>query len=342
MPDDDRALTDVASAILNGTPVDWAAAEHSADDEDRPLLEELRVLSTVADLHRRLAAADRQPADPAGDDPQTWGRLRLLERVGGGTFGDVYRAWDPRLDRAVALKLITTREGSDLRTAAVLHEGRLLARVRHPGVVTIYDAERMGSQVGLSMEFVEGSTLEQRIAQHGAFAPADAVEIGVQLCDALAAVHGAGVLHRDVKAANVVIRTDGRVVLMDFGAGRQLDDTFPDAATGTPLYVAPEVLEGREATVRSDVYSVGVLLHHMLTGAYPVQADTLGELREAHRRRTRDGGTELREAHPHLPARLARVVERATDPRAERRHESAAALATDLRTLRPQDGAAPM
>lgn len=90
------------------------------------------------------------------------------------------------------------------------------------------------------------------------------------------------------------------------------------------------------------MYSVGVLLHHVLTGAYPVQADTLGELREAHRRRTRDGGTELRGAHPHLPARLARVVERATDPRAERRHESAAALATDLRTLRPQDGAAPL
>lgn len=339
MPEDDRALTDVASAILDGTPIDWAAAEDSADDEDRPLLDELRLLSTVADLHRRLAVPDDQQVAPVADDHQSWGRLRLLERVGGGTFGDVYRAWDPRLDRAVALKLITTREGSDLRTAAVLHEGRLLARVRHPGVVTIYDAERMGSQVGLSMEFVEGSTLEQRIAQQGVISPADAVEIGVQLCDALAAVHGAGVLHRDVKAANVVIRTDGRVVLMDFGAGRQLDDAFPDAATGTPLYVAPEVLEGREATVRSDVYSAGVLLHHMLTGAYPVQARTLAELREAHQRRTRDGATDLRESHPNLPARLARIVERATDPRPERRHESAAALAGDLRTLRPQGGA---
>ena len=339
MPEDDRALTSVASAILNGTPVDWEAAEDSAEGDDRPLLEELRLLSSVADLHRRLAAADQQQAAPVDDEPRTWGRLRLLERVGGGTFGDVYRAWDPRLDRAVALKLITTREGSDLRTAAVLHEGRLLARVRHPGVVTIYDAERMGSQVGLSMEFVEGSTLEQRIAQQGAFDPPDAIEIGVQLCDALAAVHGAGVLHRDVKAANVVIRTDGRVVLMDFGAGRQLDDAFPDAATGTPLYVAPEVLEGREATVRSDVYSVGVLLHHVLTGAYPVQARTLAELREAHQRRTRDGGTDLRASHPHIPARLARLVERATDPSPERRHESAAALAADLRTLRPQSGA---
>jgi eukaryotic-like serine/threonine-protein kinase len=333
VPDSKRAVDEIAAAILEGTPIDWPAAETGASAEDRLLLEELRLVCTVAEFHRHPPAPEVLSPDGNGDSAAYWGRLRLIERIGGGTFGDVYRAWDPRLHREVALKLIAAPENSGSRSAAIIREGRLLARVRHAGVVTIYDAERIGAQVGLSMELVEGATIEDRLQQDGVFTVAETVDIGLQLCDALSAVHRAGVLHRDVKAANVVVKADGRIVLMDFGAGRQLDDAFAMDLTGTPLYLAPEVLEGQEATVCSDIYSVGVLLHHMLTGSYPVRAESLSELRLAHTRR----GSGERGREPPLsiavPNGLAAVLDRATDPSPGRRPEDAAALAAGLRAL---------
>ena len=330
---DERSLAEVAAAILDGTPIDWPAVEASATDRERRVLEELRLLCTLADLHRDVAPAPGAPAarEQAGEH---WGRLRLIERLGGGTFGKVYRAWDSRLHREVALKLIEADGAGGRRPAAIIREGRLLARVRHPGVVTIYDAEQIGSQLGLSMEFVHGATLEQRLAQKGPCSAAEAIDLGIQLSDALAAVHDAGVLHRDVKASNVVVKEDGRVVLMDFGAGRWLDSGLGLDAAGTPLYAAPEVLRGAEATIQSDLYSLGVLLHHMLTGSYPVRAATLAELREAHDRRSGDAGGDggLQEG---IPRRLAAILARLIDPDPGRRPASAAALARDFRAAQP-------
>ena len=338
MPASEHAVDLVASAILDGTPIDWTAVEANATEAERQLLEELRLLNTVAAIQREVPPSDGQQATSGGSGHmQYWGRLRLIERVGGGTFGDVYRAWDPRLDREVALKLIPAAPAGERdshgRSAAIIREGRLLARVRHPGVVTIYDAEQIETRVGLCMEFVEGPTLEGRLTQHGTFSAGETVGIGVQLCDALSAAHNAGVLHRDVKAANVVARDDGRVVLMDFGAGRELDDAFAADLTGTPLYVAPEVMQGCEATARSDIYSLGVLLYHLLTGSYPVQARSVSELRLAHKRRLEGVPAGRSGEYAGIPSRLASVIERAIDPAPERRYDSAAAVGRDLRAL---------
>ena len=118
---------------------------------------------------------------------------------------------------------------------------------------------QIGDQVGLSMELVPGPTLEERLRTNQRFDPREAAAIGVQVCGAVAAVHRAGLLHRDIKATNVVRADDGRVVLMDFGTGRELDDGSTSDLTGTPLYLAPEVFRGESATVRSDIYAVGVL-----------------------------------------------------------------------------------
>ena len=132
----------------------------------------------------------------------------------------------------------------------------------------------------------------------------------------MSAVHGAGLLHRDIKAHNVMRAEDGRIVLMDFGTGRELDDDASSDLAGTPLYLAPEVLQGQRATVRSDIYSLGVLLYHLVTGSYPVQARTMREVRRAHERGER---TAVRTARPDVPPKLARIIERAIDP-----HPSAA------------------
>ena len=149
----------------------------------------------------------------------------------------------------------------------------------------------------------------------------------------MSAVHGAGLLHRDIKAHNVMRAEDGRIVLMDFGTGRELEDDASSDLAGTPLYLAPEVLQGQRATVRSDIYSLGVLLYHLVAGSYPVQARTVREVRRAHERGER---TAVQTARPDVPPKLARVIERAIDHRPERRYQSADALAADLAALQPR------
>src|SRR5262249_33548864 len=141
----------------------------------------------------------------------------------------------------------------------IVSEARLLARVRHENVVTVYGADVVNGQVGLWMELIHGRRLDALVATDGPFVAQDAAKIGVALCGALAAVHQAGLLHRDVKAQNVMREARGRVVLMDFGAGRELMDETAHPV-GTPVYLAPEVLAGQPASIQSDIYSLGVLL----------------------------------------------------------------------------------
>ena len=328
---------DLAGAILDGTPIDWPTAESTAHATERPLLHQLRVLATLADFHRgqRIGAGDLE------NPQQTWGPLRVLEPIGSGAFGHVYRAWDTGLDREVALKLLpAASDTGDARASSIIQEGRLLARVRHPNVVTIFGAERIGDTVGLWMERIDGETVEQRLGQ-GPLQSSDAVEIGIQICRAVAAVHNAGLLHRDIKAQNVMLAKDGRAVLMDFGTGRDVGDipVPAGAVAGTPLYLAPELFRDGEATIASDVYSLGVLLYHMVTGTYPVRASNLRDLRLAHERHERADVHSLR---PAMPPRLARIIARAIDPRPDQRYHSADALALALTGLQPRPAIIPM
>jgi len=299
----------VAGAILDGSAVDWETAESSADAQERALLGPLRRLAALADFHRGL--------------PAHWGHLRLVQVIGRGAFAEVYRAWDARLDREVALKLLTTSAATG-EAVATIEEGRLLARVRHPNVVTIYGADRIGDRVGLWMELVKGRTLEQLLQQGHEFDLSEIARVGSDLCHAVAAVHDAGLLHRDIKAQNVMVGDDGRVLLMDFGTGRERGENGPDMA-GTPLYLAPELFRGQPATVQSDIYSLGVLLYHLLTGSYPIQAATVDELRRAH-----DAGTRPDLRRVHAPAKLGQIVARALEPSAAIRYRSAHEISADL------------
>jgi TolB-like protein/Tfp pilus assembly protein PilF/predicted Ser/Thr protein kinase len=321
VPTDDELVSRVAASVLDGTPIDWAAIESSADSR-RPVIAQLKVLAAVADVHRA---------------PDQWGHLRLLERIGHGAFGDVYRAWDTRLDREVALKLVPADASRE--TSSIIHEGRLLARVRHPNVVTIYGAEQIDGVVGLWMEFVRGRTLKQLVDGGRRFTDAEVIGIGRSLSAALAGVHRAGLLHRDIKAQNVILAEDGRVVLMDFGTGRELADDSGTDLAGTPLYLAPELFEGALASVRSDIYSLGVLLFYLLTGSYPVRADSVRGVRLAHAHNVRTGVAAVRKDAT-LSPKLARIIERAIQARADDRYASAGALEADLEDLAAEQPAA--
>jgi TolB-like protein/tetratricopeptide (TPR) repeat protein len=327
---DSPAVLDVAAALADGTPVDWDSADRSAtSEEDRRLLAELRFIAQIA--RPRLESSSSSVPDvasgskplPTVDRPlsEFWGPLRLLEHVGRGSFGDVYRAWDTRLDREVALKLLRrTGHDHEIRASTVIEEGRLLARVRHSNVVTVYGAERIDGQVGVWMEFIHGKTLEQELRERGPFDIDRVIGIGIDL--------------GDVKTHNVMCGADGRTVLTDFGAGFEVDATMAVESrdlAGTPVCIAPEVFAGRSATPASDVYSLGVLLYHLVTGAYPVRGSSVREIRGAHAAGAR---TPLATARPNLPSPFVRIVDRALDPSPGHRYSSPADLGRELNALR--------
>ena len=210
-----------------------------------------------------------------------------------------------------------------------------MARVRHPNVVTIHGAQRIDGTTGLWMEFVKGRTLAAELAERGPFDAVELARVGIQLCRALAAVHGAGLVHRDVKAQNVLRDGTGRVVLGDFGTGRQLEDSplLSGSLAGTPAYVAPELFAGAPATPHSDLYSLGVLLFHMATGAYPVVGRSLRDLRDAH---AYGKHTALRPLRPDLPKRLVGAMEKVLDPAPSHRFESAESMARALEQCVPR------
>jgi len=328
-------LTALAEAVADGLQPDWDTAESSAVDEsERAAIRHLRAISQMgrgrAILYTSSLASETLGARATLDDGATWGTLRILEKVGRGQFGDVYRAWDPALDREVALKLLRRRGGvSASEDALIVEEGRMMARVRHPNVATIFGAQRIGDVTGLWMEFVRGRTLEAELAERGPFAAEDLAHIGIELCHALAAVHDAGLVHRDVKAPNVMREASGRIVLGDFGTGRELEAEPPQRTelAGTPVYLAPEVFGGHSASRASDVYSLGVLLFHLATGTYPVGSRSLDGLRAAHAEGRR---VLLQNERPDLPRALAAAIDRSLEPDPLQRYESAGAFEAAL------------
>jgi serine/threonine protein kinase len=323
---DDPRLLDIASAVAEGSAVDWEVAEQTArDGSERAIVRELQVLARIADVVR-LPEETPPIAAPIPAEHlrigELWGHLRISEVIGEGSFGTVYRAWDQRLECEVALKLIKSSGVSrafDL--ARALKEARLLARVRHRNVVRVFGADSHGERFGLWMELIPGRTLEQVLVMQGQMGMSEVIPMGIDLCHALAAVHGAGLLHRDLKARNVMREEGGRIVLMDFGTGRDVArmDTSDDLA-GTPLYLAPELFTGAKPSVATDIYSLGVLLYHLVTGDYPVRGTTREDVESAHRT---GKGHPLRDTRPDLSPAFVEVIERALAPDPRNRYQSA-------------------
>jgi hypothetical protein len=317
----DDILDRAAEQIADGQPVDWPAAEGSTrTPEDEHRIACLRIVDAVARAHRAL------PPDPAQGAGTMWGRYRLIQEVGAGSYGSVYRAFDPELEREVAIKILHRHVADSQLRDRLLQEGRALAKVRDTHVVSVLGVESYGDRVGLCMEFVHGDTLEQVLKTHGTMNAREATLVGQDVCRALAAVHGAGYVHRDVKVRNIMRDRTGRIVLMDFGAGREVDEgggTGRANVAGTPPYMAPEVLAGEPATARSDVYSVGVLLYHLVTGRYPVEGSSIAEIRSAHMLGQR---TPISERRSDLPLPFVQLIDRATVANPQDRWPSAGAL----------------
>jgi serine/threonine-protein kinase len=330
-PDRVRRL---AARLARNRAIDWDEQERDAEnDDERDAIRQLRVVAAMAGFHRAVQAGDtsadlsvsvsmaKSVADPTQLAPlgvaaapeipagSRWGHLEILERIGRGAFGEVYRARDTRLDRVVALKLL----GSETAIAPdeVVREARLLAKVRHPNVVMVHGADRIDGRVGIWMEFLEGETLERSVRTRGMLDAREAALVGIDLCRALSAVHAAGIVHQDVKLGNVMRAEGGRIVLMDFGLGREARPAGRSKTrkiSGTPLFMAPEVLRGSVADVRSDVYSLGVVLFALVTGVLPVEATRASDLLAKH---DRGEVRRARDLRPDVPEEFAQVLDRA-------------------------------
>jgi Tol biopolymer transport system component len=326
MGESDELLLKVALSVADGKPVDWAGGDLAADEEAQRLLGRLAQLEALSRLHPSIDATgaanfDRPLSTPTDREFRRWGALDVLDHVGGGSYGDVYRARDSRLARDVALKLLHYEEQPERSETALVREAHLLARVRHPNVVTVYGAERIGGRTGLWMEFIEGETLEEELRRRGPLPPDEVARIGISLTAALGAVHGAGLVHRDVKAQNVMRERSGRLVLMDFGAGHEAGYAHDQKGlAGTPAYLAPELLAGGSAGVSTDLYALGVVLFRLATGRFPVQGDTLEEIKDAHRRGARES---LAAIDPAFPPALSSAVDCALSPDPSARYQHA-------------------
>lgn len=340
-----RSLVETA---VDGGTIDWDGIESGADADSRRLLENLRFVAALSARHRgetepdsddgagRPATVVRFPAAPPDSwgghrGHGRWGHFELLERVGTGSFGDVYRARDTKLVREVAIKLFKPEAARNRSIRErVLGEGRALAKIHHPNVVTVFSVEEHDGRAGLCMEYIRGRTLEDLLQEQGPMSPPEAAHIGQELCRALSAVHGAGLLHRDVKTGNVMRAEGGRIVLMDFGAWTLADLEASARLTGTPLYLAPEVLNGERPTAQSDLYALGVLLYRLVTTQYPLEAASVPELRERHAHR------EWADVAPGLarfPDAFATLLRRALSPAPADRPRHAEAFLSALQRL---------
>src|ERR671931_119641 len=258
-------------------------------------------------------------------------RFRLEEKIGAGGMSTVYRAYDPTLERWVAIKLMHRDISTDPdQLERFRREARAVARLNHPHLVTVIDAGEDEGTPYIVFEYVEGETLKERIRRFGRLPVPEAVAYAIEMFRALSSAHARRLVHRDIKPQNVLIDEEGRAKVTDFGIARSLEAhglTAPGRVLGTTDYVSPEQALGHEVTEQSDVYSLGICLYEMLTGEVPFKADTQVAVAMKH---VREPMPDVQRVRPEISAALAVVVERATAKETANRYRTVSEMVRDL------------
>jgi serine/threonine protein kinase len=282
---------------------------------------------------------------------QTISHYRIIERLGGGGMGVVYKAEDTRLHRFVALKFLPDEVAKDSQALARFRrEAKSASSLNHPNICTIHEIDESDERTFIAMELLEGQTLRYRIS--GTPLEAETVlDLGIQIADALDAAHSKGIIHRDIKPANIFITTSGQIKVLDFGVAKLLrDQTLPtsedtpleDSLTavgvipaGTAVYMSPEQARSEELDPRSDLFSFGVVLYEMATGKKPFTGTNVVTTLDAVLHQKPPAPLSL---NPSLPAELEGIIGKAMEKDRTQRYQTAIVIKTDLQQLKKETG----
>jgi serine/threonine protein kinase/tetratricopeptide (TPR) repeat protein len=320
----------------------------------KALGDDARHPSYIETIHRRgyrLLMTPGTVSDEESSATRTVSHFLLLEQIGAGGMGVVYRAHDRRLARDVAIKMLPENLARDEeRLARFEREARLLASLNHPNIATLHGLEEHKDQRFLVMELADGETLAERI-EKGLLPIDDALEIALQMTAGLEAAHERGIVHRDLKPANVMVNSDGRVKILDFGLAKAFDSetsiqggpeslaesptltaglTRASVLLGTASYMSPEQARGRPVDHRSDIFSLGIVLYELFTGMRPFTGDSTAMTLSAI---LNDNPPSVLQINPSLPHDLGIIVRRCLEKRPQARFQSASDLAYNLRTI---------
>jgi serine/threonine-protein kinase len=269
-------------------------------------------------------------------------RYEIDRTVGHGGMASVFAAYDRDLDRPVAIKILADNLcGDEEAQARFKHEARIAARLAHPNIVAIFDVGEDDGRPYIVMEYVAGKSLSELLQEEGPLPPARAVAFVRQACDGLGHAHEAGVVHRDVKPKNMLLRDDGVLKVVDFGIARAAEVpglTRVGDIVGTPPYIAPEQMHGREISPATDVYGLGVLLHHLTTGRSPYSAQSFPGLVAQQDARQFEP---LRRRAPDASAELEAIIARCLEPSRRKRIRSTQLLDRKLAEVDPRGDIAP-
>ena len=251
--------------------------------------------------------------------PDRLGKDELLEELGRGGMGVVYRGWDPQLGRSVAIKVLAGVDADPTFLQRFAREAQLIAQLQHPNIVMIHDLAEHDGRPFIVMEYVAGISLDSAIRERRDYALSQKLQTMIEVCRGLESAHAVGIVHRDIKPANIRLTEEGGVKLLDFGIARLAGSTMTRSSEvlGTLAYMSPEAVQGHSIDGRADIFALGVTLFEWIAGVRPHQGDSAGEVVGAilHMPPRR-----LCEDVPGCPDELARVVDRALEKNPERRY----------------------